>query len=64
MLSASKKIYRGFSTYTDNPFKRFISSVQTFDGFFKYYGLAEMNDPKIGTKILMQIHFHSQLEFY
>jgi hypothetical protein len=51
MLSASRKVRRDFSTYTDNPFKRFISSVQTFYGDYKFYGLAEMNDPKIGIDI-------------
>lgn len=61
MLSASRKLRYGVGKYVDNPFRRFVSTLQSYDGFHKMYGLAEMNDPKVGIILQMQIHSPSLL---
>ena len=64
MLTASVKIKQNFGKYVDNPFKRFTVSINSYHGYFNMFGLAQMNDPKVGTIIQIQMHFHTLLGFY
>jgi hypothetical protein len=56
MYKACRRI-ANFSTKKENPFNKIVQTISAGGNTHKYYGLKELNDPRLGTDYFIQISF-------
>lgn len=61
MYKTCRKV-ASFSTKKENPFNKIVQSLNAGGKSHKYFGLAQLNDPRLGTTYLTQTTSLSVLE--